>query len=429
MNSKIVKTLLDKWNTSPKDYRCQIYGIITPRKHGEFSLVCYAVKETKRHGIQMTEVNRAWSDRPYYQCKNIWKNVWGSTMIEFDERKNRPQESYGWYEGKWGARVKWSDGESWFMKYVKYLNLDALAETKYKYCAYDRYHGEMSLMAYCRLFDKHKEVEILSKGALWEFINGNFLDRLSRDRDFRNYFRSVAKDLIKPDALKTYTITEVVRAYKNGWTLEKAHEVEWARHALKQAPAGVDRLELAKYLKANNIAPFDYFHYAQTVAKAKEDILAFGNTFPKDFHKQERKMQRKIKIAQAKEDAEREAELKRVAERANALLVRMSRKLAWRVGEWSVILPTSRKEFTEEGRAMHNCIGGYFDTCADGKTMCFFVRRNGKRLADVEANPKTGAIRQCRTIYNRTPDEETRKFSELFAKKLAYDLSKKRKAS
>ena len=34
MNSKIVKTLLDKWNTSPRDYRCQIYGIITPRKRG-----------------------------------------------------------------------------------------------------------------------------------------------------------------------------------------------------------------------------------------------------------------------------------------------------------------------------------------------------------------------------------------------------------
>ncbi len=426
MKNKIKNKLIEYWQTTPRDYHCQIYGIITPRAGGEFTLTCYAVKETKRYGIQMTEVNRAWSDRNYYQCKNIWKNWFGSTMIEFDEQRNRAQESYDWYNGKWGAKMKWSKGGEWFMPYVKYMNLDALSETRYKYCAYDRYHGNLSLIHYCRLFAKHKEVELLCKGCYWDFINEKFLDRMKDDKGLRDFFCSNTAT-ITHDFLKgtRYTIQDVVRAYKNKWTLEEAHTANWARYALNKAPKGIDRIELAHYLKKNNIDAYDYYHYAETVAEAKEDILAFGNTFPKDFHKREKQMQKKIAIAKAKEDREREEALKMIAVRINALLERMSKKLAWRVGDYSVIVPTTRKEFVTEGNAMHNCIGGYFEKCADGETICFFIRKNGKRLADVEISPTTGAIRQCRAKYNKDTDKDTRDFAMVFGKKLANMMKRK----
>ncbi len=428
MKNAIKKKLIEYWQTTPRDYRSQIYGIITPRAGGEFTLTCYSVKETKRYGIQMTEVNRAWSDRDYYQYKNIWKNWFGSTMIDFDEQRNHPQESYAWYNGKWGAKMKWSNGGEWFMPYVKYINLDALAETRYKYCAYDRYNGNLSLIHYCRLFAKHKEVEHLSKGCYWEFINEKFLDKMKADKGLRDFFRSQTKTITHEflhNGGRIYRPSHVIRAYRNKWTLEKTWEVEWARYALRKAPKGVDRIELAHYLNKNNIDAYDYYHYAETVAKAKEDILAFGNTFPKDFHKHEKKMQKKIAIAKAKEDREREEALKKIADRINALLERMSKRLAWRVGDYTVVMPTTRKEFVAEGNAMHNCIGGYFEKCADGETICFFIRKNGKRLADVEISPTTGAIRQCRAKYNNDTDKDTRDFAMVFGKKLANMMKRK----
>jgi len=439
MNKKTIRTLLNKWNTSSHDYSCQIYGIITPRKHGEFSLVCYAIKETKRHGIQMTEVNRAWSDRPYYQCKNIWKNVWGSTMVEFDERKNRPQESYGWYAGKWGAKMKWSEGEEWFMPYVKYLNIDALSETKYKYCAYDQYIrnpvANLSLIAYCRILDEFKEVEILSKNGLQQFIERRFLAQCRKDKQLRNFFRSNAKDLM----WTKYRPFEIIRANRNGWSIQEAREAEIIRYSYKDAPKGVDKTALHKYLSTNNIDYLDWKHYAEDVEESHGDILAYGTTFPKDFHNAVKRTHRKVETIRRKKRAEYEAQrremekkaeaaLKRLTEKINRSLERMANRLAWRVGEYTVIIPTTASEFREEGKAMQNCIGGYFDRCAHGETFCFFIRKNGKRLADVEMNPKSGDVRQCRAKLNAQTDDITMDFAKIMAKKFATSL-KVRKAA
>ncbi len=115
----------------------------------------------------------------------------------------------------------------------------------------------------------------------------------------------------------------------------------------------------------------------------------------------------------------------KIADRINALLERMSKRLAWRVGDYTVVVPTTRREFVAEGKAMHNCIGGYFEKCADGETICFFIRKNGKRLADVEISPTTGEIRQCRAKFNIDTDKETRDFAAVFGRKLANMMKRK----
>ena len=424
--------VLEAYQRDRHKYQTQLYGFIKPRLHGEFTLTVYAVRDTSRKGIRITEVNRAWSDKPYFVCKNIWKNIWGTTMVEFDEERNRPQESYGWYRNKWGHNMDWDKSSSWFMQYVRYANLDRLAETKYKYCAYAQYKGDMPLVPYCRLSLKYKDVELLAKNNLSQFVQPKMLARLSADKPFRNYFRSQVREIaekhIRPQVL--------IRAYKHGWTIAQAKTEEFIRYNYNQAPAGIDRRELHKYLKKYDIDFYDYLHYCEDVERAEMDILAFGTTFPQDFHAAEtavRERYRQIlrrreqilrrREAQRRREEIKEAKLRRkITERLNRLLDEMKVKLAFRVGDFTAIIPATREQFRDEGQTMRNCIGGYYDRHMRGETFCFFIRKDGKPHADVEMSI-TGKIRQCRLYANGKADTETYNAAEEMAKYFAKRLA------
>lgn len=397
-------------------YPVKVYGIVTPRKNGEFTLNCYAIKETKKRGVQMTEVNRAWSDRDEYLVKDIWKTYFGHTCVVFDEHEARPNGEGQWYEGRWGEPQKWTDGGAWFMPYIRYLNLDALKDTRYRYCQFDKYRGPMPLVRYAALYARHPQVEHIVKAGLCEFVTAHFLDRLAADKGMRDFFRSNAAAMAK--SLVRYTPTDVIRAKANGWTVETAHKKESIRRHFNWAPPGIDREALHDYLEKHDIDKWDYIQYCRAVKEAKLDLDGYGVAFPRDFHKAVKAVHRRILRAKAKEDVKCEAALKEVAARVNALLARMKKRLAALVGEFEVVVPTTRRDFVAEGQAMRNCIGGYFDRCADGTMACFFIRKNGRRFADVEMGVKDGSIHQCRLSCNRPADDATRKFAEAVAKRI-----------
>jgi len=138
------------------------YGIIQPRDDGEFEVTVYAVSKTVRYGARVTAVNRAWSDRPYYRCKDLWKSYTGATIVCFDEKRFRKLLSAMWYNGRWGEKVEWKKDASWMAHNIVYLNLEALKKTKYRYCAfelYDKTCERLSLVPYCQLYAKHPQTE------------------------------------------------------------------------------------------------------------------------------------------------------------------------------------------------------------------------------------------------------------------------------
>lgn len=394
----------------------RIYGYIKPRKNGEFTLNTYALNVTKTYGVRLVEVNRAWSDKPYYLVKNLWRNFWGGAKVSFNEVVERPGQESEWYNGKWGVRTSWKDGGYWFRHDMRYMNPEALRETRYRYCAFDPLHSAFSLVPYVALYRKYPEIEHLSKAGLHQFVNEWFLAMMRRRKDVRDFFRSNAKKIAESGVC--YTVTDVVRAHANGWTIEKAHEAEYACRAYGWAPKGIDRVALHRYLTKNGIGRWDYRHYIAFVRLAKMDVLGYGVAFPRDFHAAVVKVHKRIERARAKEERLREEELKRVAQRVNSLIERMKDRLAWRVGEYKVVVPQTRREFEAEGRAMRNCIGGYFEMCADGDTACFFIRKDGRRFADVEMSPKDGTVRQCRLFGNGAADNKTLGFAKLVARKI-----------
>lgn len=71
-----------------------------------------------------------------------------------------------------------------------------------------------------------------------------------------------------------------------------------------------------------------------------------------------------------------------------------------RRGKYTVVLPRSISDLVEEGRAMHNCVGGYGNKIAQGKCVVAFIRRSGTPYADVEISPE-GNVRQCLSAHNK----------------------------
>lgn len=407
-------------------HKTQFYSIIFPQGGGELVEKVFAVSDTKRHGLRVREINKAESNRDYYQTKDVWKNVWGKYMVEFDERRNRPQEEGGWYRGKWGNKTAWEDA-SWWCKYNRPANLEALAETGYRFSGYADYFKaipqwrqdeRLQLVPYLQLWKKHPQVELLARAGLWTLITPQFLDKLEARPALAGFVRNHAREIAEGG----YTPQEVTRASLHGWTLARARTEAELTRRLSDVTREINRKRLAEYLDRNRIDAADYRAYLHDLQRAGHRPAAFA--FPRDFHAARRQVQEEIAKASRKQDARRTAAARRIADRINALLDKAHKRLAARIGDFTVFVPTTRADFETEGQEMHNCIAGYFEAHAARKKVLFFLRRNGARVADVEMTP-AGTVLQCRGPHNIDPAREVKEAADYLAKLIATGLRRK----
>ena len=190
------------------------------------------------------------------------------------------------------------------------------------------------------------------------------------------------------------------------------------RYGLRNCPEGVDRRALARWLARNDVDYADWLAYAAEVERTGGDLLAYGVTMPRDFHDARRRLQEQIRAEERRSEAEKEKALMKSAKRINALLRKAAARLGARVRGFTVIIPTTREEFREEGNAMKNCIAGYFEAHARGERICAFIRRNGERVADMETN-RRGQVLQCRAVCNAEAPAEVQEYAQEVAKTIA----------
>lgn len=398
------------------------YSYIEPRRSGEFTVTTFAARNYKR-GPKIVPVNRTWSDRDVFVAMNVWSNVWNHRMIEFDECRNRKHESYGWYIGRWWSNICYKDAGVWLCPNEIILNAESLAKTKYRYFAFDRYRGELQIAQYARLYTRFPVVETLVKNGLARFVNERFLEKLAKDRGFEKYFRSVARTLHGNESAY-----DLVRAYKNGWSPARAHMENYISLEYRDCPAGVDKHELHAWLTRNHVQYCDWLHYAKDIAHVGGRIDEYGVTFPRNFHEAAeaaalRRHEHNRELAKALEKAKRNRQRRilAVSKRIGKALEKMEDRLAWCVGSFEIVIPTTEEQFVEEGKRMHNCIGGYYgrEDC-----VCFFMHKNGKPFADCEMSD-AGKLRQCRLECNASASPETVLIAEAVAKVIAKQLKRK----
>lgn len=137
-------------------------------------------------------------------------------------------------------------------------------------------------------------------------------------------------------------------------------------------------------------------------------ILDKSARFPKNFYRVHEELSEEIR--------EKDLEFAREnTKEKNAILRKKVKEVKkdyeTRSNAFVIVWPRSKADFVKEGQLQHNCVGGYFERCAKGETVVFFLRKKeepGKPFCTVEF--RNGKMIQCRTIYNGHAPEDAMKY-------------------
>lgn len=119
------------------------------------------------------------------------------------------------------------------------------------------------------------------------------------------------------------------------------------------------------------------------------------------------------------------ARIKHIADSEKNMRFRVRRRLLkqykWRRNGLIIRPIDSQTEIIREGELQHNCVAGYADRHAGGKTAIFVLRRQAEPqtpFCTVEFDVKTKTVVQCRSAFNRDAPEDAQEFIKLWLERM-----------
>lgn len=173
-----------------------------------------------------------------------------------------------------------------------------------------------------------------------------------------------------------------------------------------------DDVPFAKWYRSHALATLDRT-ITQIYSMARKDI---GKTCWEIVDNEERRLERirrrrlaRLRMARQEREEERrriEAEKRERVERMNRAkrikrLYERLKSICRKYGAYEVRVPKSEREMRAEGKAMHNCVGAGYASRQGLNAIVVFLWRNGKPCVDVEVNPETFKVVQCRRTCNK----------------------------
>lgn len=301
------------------------------------------------------------------------------------------------------------------------LNIGAVRKSDMRYSLADEYGGNL-LMSYLALYVKHPNIEYLMKSGYssvivedvvgyWNYSpskirvddsidlrSNNLLKMLGLNRtEFKTlrgseklYFEYItwrkAYPKLKPEELLT-----VARAF--GCELGTAEKL-----------TGLTKVRLprlAAYLLENEVRPRDYEDYLGQCRKLRYDLHDTAICMPRDFETMHERLSQIIRC-------ETDAITKRFFEENYG----ERKKLEFCSGKYMIRQPRTLDEITEEGKALHHCVGGYAQRHAKGKLTILFIRRTDNPESPFYTMELSadGRIMQVRGMRNRDPSNSVAAF-------------------
>lgn len=250
------------------------------------------------------------------------------------------------------------------------IPLNGCGEGKYKYCKYAfkgenlcafgnhslSYFGKNpygNLPDFLKKFNLNpRAMEMFAERGLVKFMNERFLIRLRDDEPFAKWYRSHAL------ATLNRTITQIYSMARKdiGCT-------EWEN---------VDREKIR-------------------LEKIRQRRLARLR-----MARQEREEERMKIEAEKREKIDRMNRAKRIKR-----LYEKLKSICQAYGAYEVRVPKSEREMKAEGERMHNCIGKCYASRQGVNSIVVFLWKNGKPCVDIEVNPETFEVVQCRRTCNK----------------------------
>lgn len=288
--------------------------------------------------------------------------------------------------------------------------------------------------SYCTLYEKN--IDMLLKNTEGKYVplkqllqKNKGLEKLSLDLMKEGYPQTISysqrklEDMLKLDKYYTRIAIEmnadedglgvIQSAYLAGTVttkglLERAmpflvhrckedNQIFWSRGKCEKTIHYLEKIQKETVLTPRNITR-DYEDYIEQLEKLRMPLNR-SNRFPQHFHEAHARLS---EIIREKEDAIKRME----SEEKNKLLkkqVKVLQELYYISSkEFVIVWPQSKKDFEEEGRKQHNCVGGYFERMVQEKTTVFFLRKKEEPetpYCTVEFT--NGKLQQCRIACNR----------------------------
>lgn len=403
----------------------RIYNYVVALKGGECRIDTYAVKtRSMRTGeLAIKKVAAYYSADRRCRLRDIIRNNFTHALCvnwanePFGRRHQAVWQDVDAYIGVWG------DDDATFRHCIdlhgEYLN--GFEGTRYAKCGYSTDSGyKMHFMQYIECWNIDHAVEFLAKAGMWQLIRPSFIRRLSKDADFKRFFRSHIAD-IRDSAGGywggvRYGVGAIERAYRSGESLAEASAYlsflgETTR--LNDIPKSVDRKSLFRYLRKNGIDSYAYNRYCSMLARLDIDIGTYGYMFPTEWTRKydkvddaHRALLERERIAREKEEKRRLAEERREARRRLAhwkmICGYVDESVVGKLyGGYAVAVLRDKRDLIAEGNAMHNCIGDYGQSVKEGRALLLSLRQDGKPVYDVEIDPESMRVVQARKKDNK----------------------------
>ena len=183
---------------------------------------------------------------------------------------------------------------------------------------------------------------------------------------------------------------------------------------LKKIARHVDGFKAAVYLKKQGTEkadkwPWNVRTYADYLADAEKLSMDFSDKnvlFPKDLY---RAHQNTIRQVEYKKNEALEVMYAKKRRR------KMERQYSFSALGMRIIVPERLVDLIEEGKAQHNCVGGYMERVAKGETDVVFVRRTAHpEKSYITMEIKDDVIYQARSKNNGGLDKKGQAFIEAF---------------
>lgn len=390
------------------------YSSVHPKRNGEAEIKTWAVKtyqgkplillasvyptdgsQPKVSGRCLTSM---WDNCPHYN----WLDYGGKTHIavweDVDSERNEILDAY----------------DHKFKRGIEFYGLgtfvNGFEKTKYEYGQY--FNSGMRVSDWLDCMHISNKTELLIKSNLRRWLDPRYLPTLIDNKGLLDYVRANAANIQHTSPFY------VIRDYKKTSGLKLNDEQARAFIICEKYNFGslaVKPLRIIHWLDKHKVKPSQLRHHIDNLKELNMDLDYEPHILPKDFavyslEIEERVYQRREAIRLARE-AEA-LEKARIAREARIYARRQIRK--WlaegKIGKrYSIVIPNTETEMIAEGKAMSNCVGGYWHGgWQQGTCELAFIRKDGKPYIDVEI--QNGEIFQARYARNVAVDETSKDY-------------------
>lgn len=323
-----------------------------------------------------------------------------SALQEYKDLMNKSRENQNnnyWRYGYYSLYEGNGEDLAYAITYLKYPQIEKMVKSEFENVVHSWIHDSSNLQLYPRSFkngNNMNEITKLPKFA-WQLLKD---EGLTKDITKWNEFRVwIQKDNLSKEQLETILNlkirdTQTIKAFRGILNAEYDSKKLYTLDSLLNYLSRVDMYQAIRSEEAIIILR----DYIKMAIECKIEPVTNSNSLKREHDVTNRNHQL---VLQAKRE-EFKANLGNIFKERSQELA----KYEYHDDTLQVIVPKEMEDLLQEGRNNNNCVGGYIESFAKGRSNIFFIRKNDnpeKSYITIEVNNDFSGVRQAYYSSNR----------------------------